>query len=59
MFGDDDPLDVLELGSSIGQLGEIKTVKILGALAMIDEGELDWKIITINLKDRSVGFQLG
>lgn len=51
LFGDDDPLDVLELGSSIGQLGEIKTVKILGALAMIDEGELDWKIITINLKD--------
>ncbi|KAF6006665.1 hypothetical protein HII13_004944 [Brettanomyces bruxellensis] len=51
LYGDDDPLDVLELGSTVGKLGEIKTVKVLGALAMIDEGELDWKIITINLKD--------
>jgi nucleosome-remodeling factor subunit len=26
-------------------------VKILGALALIDEGETDWKIVTIDVRD--------
>ncbi|CAN6572906.1 unnamed protein product [Malus baccata var. baccata] len=33
------------------RIGEILKVKPLAALAMIDEGELDWKIITISLDD--------
>lgn len=26
-------------------------VKVLGTLALIDEGETDWKIIAINIED--------
>ena len=32
-------------------VGEVKRVKILGALALLDEGETDWKIITIDHED--------
>lgn len=49
--GDNDPLDCCEIGSSILQMGDIKNVKILGSLALIDDGELDWKVITVNLQD--------
>lgn len=49
--GDNDPLDCCEIGSSIMHTGDVKTVKILGSLALIDDGELDWKIIAINVED--------
>lgn len=32
-------------------MGEILKVKPLAALAMLDEGELDWKIVAISLDD--------
>ncbi|KAK1359155.1 Inorganic diphosphatase [Heracleum sosnowskyi] len=50
-FGDNDPVDVVEIGETRGKIGEILKVKPLGALAMIDEGELDWKIVAISLDD--------
>lgn len=31
--------------------GEVIKVKALGILAMIDEGETDWKVIAINVED--------
>lgn len=31
--------------------GEIIKVKVLGTLALIDEGETDWKVIVINTED--------
>ena len=31
--------------------GEVMKVKVLGVLAMIDEGETDWKVIAINVED--------
>jgi inorganic pyrophosphatase len=50
-FGDNDPVDVVEIGSrALGQ-GEIAKVKVLGTLAMLDDGELDWKIIAIAADD--------
>jgi len=49
--GDNDPVDVVEIGSAVGQTGEVKQVKILGTYAMIDEGETDWKIIAIDVND--------
>lgn len=49
--GDNDPIDVLEIGYRVAKRGEIKQVKILGTIALIDEGETDWKIITIDVKD--------
>lgn len=49
--GDNDPLDVCEIGSKIHQRGSVVQVKILGALGLIDEGEADWKIICIDIND--------
>ncbi|KAE8125936.1 hypothetical protein FH972_020697 [Carpinus fangiana] len=50
-LGDNDPVDVVEIGERQAKIGQILKVKPLAALAMIDEGELDWKIITISLDD--------
>ena len=36
--GDNDPLDVCEIGSGVAKRGEVKQVKVLGTLALIDEG---------------------
>ena len=42
--GDNDPLDVVEIGGKAHATGEIVRVKPLGVYAMIDDGELDWKV---------------
>uniref|UniRef100_A0A803Y2V3 inorganic diphosphatase n=1 Tax=Meleagris gallopavo TaxID=9103 RepID=A0A803Y2V3_MELGA len=49
--GDNDPIDVCEIGSKVCSRGEVIKVKVLGTLALIDEGETDWKIIAINVED--------
>ncbi|KAM6972838.1 inorganic pyrophosphatase 2, mitochondrial [Aplochiton taeniatus] len=49
--GDNDPLDVCEIGSMVCSPGQVIQVKVLGVLAMIDEGETDWKVIAINAQD--------
>jgi inorganic pyrophosphatase len=49
--GDDDPLDGCEIGSKIAKMGDILQVKVLGTIALIDEGETDWKIICIDVND--------
>merc|ERR1712117_149235 len=49
--GDGDPVDICDIGSKIHKSGSIIKVKILGTLAMIDEGETDWKMIGIDVED--------
>lgn len=49
--GDNDPLDVVEIGSCEFKKGQVARVKILGVLAMIDHGELDWKVIAVSTED--------
>lgn len=49
--GDGDPLDAIEIGSSVLNLGDVKRVKILGSLGLIDDGELDWKVVVIDVED--------
>ncbi|XP_072373145.1 inorganic pyrophosphatase-like isoform X1 [Scyliorhinus torazame] len=49
--GDNDPIDVCDIGSRVCSCGDVIQVKVLGALALIDEGEMDYKIIAINLED--------
>ncbi|ORZ03787.1 inorganic pyrophosphatase [Syncephalastrum racemosum] len=49
--GDNDPIDVVDISASLGFPGEIRQVKILGGLALIDEGESDWKVIVIDIHD--------
>lgn len=49
--GDNDPIDVIEIGSRVAKRAEILHVKILGIIALIDEDETDWKVITIDIND--------
>jgi inorganic pyrophosphatase len=49
--GDNDPVDVVEISSSVFKTGEVRQVKILGTYAMIDEGETDWKVLVIDVND--------
>jgi 3'-phosphoadenosine 5'-phosphosulfate synthase len=49
--GDNDPLDVIELGLDSLPMGSIVPVKILGSLELIDEGETDHKILAIRASD--------
>jgi inorganic pyrophosphatase len=47
--GDGDPIDAVELGWLGGgagalPLGDVTAVRVLGCLALIDEGEVDWKV---------------
>jgi len=49
--GDNDPVDVVDLSAIDVPCGTVIAVKPIAALAMIDEGEVDWKVICINLQD--------
>lgn len=44
-------MDVVEIGERQCKTGEVLKVKPLAILAMIDEGELDWKVVCISLND--------
>jgi len=49
--GDNDPLDVMEVGSNTLEMGSITPCRVLGSLELIDEGETDHKVICIALSD--------
>ncbi|KAF5657309.1 inorganic pyrophosphatase [Fusarium heterosporum] len=49
--GDNDPLDVCEIGELVGYVGQVKQVKVLGVMALLDEEETDWKVIVIDVND--------
>jgi len=51
VFGDNDPIDVVEIGSKALDMGSVHPVKALGVIAMIDDGELDWKVVAIATDD--------
>lgn len=51
--GDNDPIDVVEIGSKVHPIGSVVQVKILGVMALIDEGETDWKLIAIDVNDEN------
>eukprot|EP00897_Mesotaenium_endlicherianum_P004578 jgi/Mesen1/4148/ME000218S03260 len=50
-FGDNDPVDVVDISETTAKRGEVYKVKPLAVLAMIDEGELDWKVVVIRADD--------
>ncbi|KAM0687013.1 inorganic pyrophosphatase [Conglomerata obtusa] len=49
--GDNDPLDIIEIGERRKMIGEVYEAKVLGGLALLDDGECDWKIVVIDVKD--------
>ena len=46
--GDNDPTDVVELGAIPCSSGQVYSVKPICAFAMIDDGEVDWKVVAIS-----------
>jgi hypothetical protein len=48
-------LDVCEIGELVGYTGQVKQVKVLGVMALLDEEETDWKIIVIDVSCCSFG----
>jgi inorganic pyrophosphatase len=44
-------LDVCEIGELVGFPGQVKQVKVLGVMALLDEDETDWKVIVIDIND--------
>ncbi|PIA13909.1 inorganic pyrophosphatase [Coemansia reversa NRRL 1564] len=49
--GDNDPIDVLEIGREICAEGSVHRVKALGVLALVDDSETDWKVLAIRTDD--------
>lgn len=49
--GDNDPIDVLQLNSKPCRRGSVQRVRVLGALALVDSGETDWKLLVVNVDD--------
>eukprot|EP00095_Tigriopus_kingsejongensis_P001631 maker-scaffold121_size336169-snap-gene-0.12 protein:Tk01631 transcript:maker-scaffold121_size336169-snap-gene-0.12-mRNA-1 annotation:"inorganic pyrophosphatase" len=49
--GDGDPIDCCEIGQKVHKSGDVIQVKILGTVALIDEGETDWKVLVIDITD--------
>ncbi|KAI8987268.1 inorganic pyrophosphatase [Mycotypha africana] len=49
--GDNDPIDVIEIGSNVATVGEVKQVKIVGIVGLIDQAETDWKVVVIDVED--------
>lgn len=50
-FGDNDPIDVVDVGSRWKRTGEVYTAKVLGVLALLDQDEMDWKVIVVDSAD--------
>ncbi|KAF8373985.1 hypothetical protein PRIPAC_80414 [Pristionchus pacificus] len=49
--GDNDPIDIVEIGSTIHKRGAVIQVKIVGCLALVDGGETDWKLMALDVAD--------
>lgn len=49
--GDGDPIDAIELGDSPLPMGAVVPVRLLGSLALVDEGETDHKLLVVRQSD--------
>ena len=49
--GDNDPLDVMEFGAIPLPMGSLHPCRVLGCLELVDQGEIDHKIICVVLKN--------
>lgn len=50
--GDNDPLDVVEIGVGALKKGAVVPVKVIGIIPLIDSGETDWKVVAISKYDK-------
>lgn len=49
--GDKDPMDLFDIGQDPGYVGQVKQVKVLGGLSVVDDDETDWKMMGIDIND--------
>ena len=49
--GDDDPLDIMDFSYIPHAVGDVYKVAVFGAIALIDQGEMDWKLLGVNVED--------
>ena len=47
--GDNDPIDVCEIGHRVAKRGDVIQVKVLGTIALIDEGISNFMTLTKSL----------
>lgn len=52
-IGDNDPLDVIEISNISKEIGQVYQAKVIGCLALLDDGECDWKIVAVDLNDET------
>ena len=50
-YGDNDPIDAIEIGDDAIPMGSVVKCRVLGAMELIDEGETDHKIIVLRESD--------
>lgn len=48
IYGDNDPIDAVEIGDKPIPMGSVRRVKVIGCLGVIDQGEIDWKVLVID-----------
>ena len=56
-YGDNDPIDVVDLTDKDMPLYHVPNLKVLGILCLIDQDELDWKVLAMDeafAKDRGI-----
>ncbi|AFZ78946.1 inorganic pyrophosphatase, putative [Theileria equi strain WA] len=51
LVGDNDPIDIIDIGRKTANVGDIIPMKPVGGLALIDQDEIDWKIFAISPHD--------
>ncbi|CAE7659574.1 ppa1, partial [Symbiodinium sp. KB8] len=51
LSGDNDPLDVCDLSEIPAHHCSTYQVKVIGSFGLIDEGEIDWKVLCIRTSD--------
>ena len=52
--GDNDPLDCVDISNVTKKVGSVYKAKVLGCLAMLDDGEADYKVIVIDVDDERI-----
>ena len=48
-------MTLCDIGRTQFTIGEVRQIKILGALTIVDKGEAQWKVIGINREDPDAG----
>ena len=51
LLGDGDPLDIIDISERVIGIGECVPSRVLGILCLVDQGEADWKVLTIAAND--------